>query len=197
MVGSALVHAFGREGVTRGNKAFDVHENTYRLDADVVAAFEHRRYTGHSPAGAPEHISGIGFCPDSGGRVINWPQQTYENGVAKNSRTGRRYKAVVRALKRLRNEMRDAGVAAAKDVPSFLVESLVWNAPDAAFAYDDYADVMRAVLASTFNDTITDMSCTEWGEVNELKYLFRKSQPWTRAGANAFLSAAWDYIGYV
>lgn len=155
------------------------------------------RYTGHSFVGAPQHISGIEFHPDSGGRVINWPEQTYDNGVAKNTRTGRRYKAAVRALKRLRNEMRDAGVPAAKNVPSFLVESLVWNAPDADFAHDDYVDVTRAVLASTFNDTMADASCSEWGEVNELKYVFRTPQPWTRDGAHAFLSAAWDYIGYV
>ncbi len=30
-------------GVTRGSKAFDVHANSYRVDADVVACFEHRR----------------------------------------------------------------------------------------------------------------------------------------------------------
>ena len=37
---------------------------------------------------------------------------------------------------------------------------------------------------------------TEWGEVNELKYLFRRAQALTRQEANEFLQAAWDYIGY-
>src|SRR6266576_1843259 len=36
-VEDALVSYLGRAGVTRGKKAFDVHENTYRLDDDVVA----------------------------------------------------------------------------------------------------------------------------------------------------------------
>jgi len=44
-VGAALVSKFGQAGVTRGDKAFDVHENSYRVDADVVACLEHRRYT--------------------------------------------------------------------------------------------------------------------------------------------------------
>jgi len=43
-VEAALVKKFGRAGVFRGTKAFDVHANTYRVDADVVAAFAHRRY---------------------------------------------------------------------------------------------------------------------------------------------------------
>jgi hypothetical protein len=38
--------------------------------------------------------------------------------------------------------------------------------------------------------------CTEWGEINELKYLFRISQPWTMEQAHAFVSAAWDYLGF-
>ena len=44
-IGLALVAKFGERGVTRGNKAVDVHENSYRVDAEVVACFEHRRYT--------------------------------------------------------------------------------------------------------------------------------------------------------
>jgi hypothetical protein len=43
-VENALVAKFGRAQVTRGDRAFDVHENSYRVDADVVAAIEHRRY---------------------------------------------------------------------------------------------------------------------------------------------------------
>jgi hypothetical protein len=47
MVEKALKGYFGDDGVTRGNKAFDVHANTYRIDADVVPTFEHRRYSGN------------------------------------------------------------------------------------------------------------------------------------------------------
>ena len=46
MVQKALEDYLGKTGVTRGNKAFDVHANTYRIDADVVPTFEYRRYTG-------------------------------------------------------------------------------------------------------------------------------------------------------
>src|ERR1041385_6263941 len=38
-VEEALCAKFGRQSVVRGNKAFDVKENTYRIAADVVACF--------------------------------------------------------------------------------------------------------------------------------------------------------------
>jgi hypothetical protein len=38
-VQAALEAKFGKDGVTRGNKAFDVHPTGYRVDADVVTAF--------------------------------------------------------------------------------------------------------------------------------------------------------------
>ena len=57
MVQKALEDYFGRTGVTRGNKAFDVHANTYRIDADVVQTFEYRRYTGKRNADGSYHLS--------------------------------------------------------------------------------------------------------------------------------------------
>jgi hypothetical protein len=190
-VGSALVSKFGRLGVARENKAFDVHENSYRVDADVVACFEHRRY-----AQTSRYISGTEFRPDNGGRVINWPQQQYENGVAKNNRTGGRFKLITRDIKRLRNEMNDKGIPQAKLIPAFLIECLVWNAPDEAFGHKGLTEDVRYVLAFTFNNTRTDEGCAGWGEVSELKYLLRGGQPWTRQEAHAFLSAAWDYVAF-
>ena len=197
MVEKALRNYFGSAQVDRGDKAFDVRENTYRIDADVIATFEHRRYTGRiNPDGSDHYLSGVAFRPDSGGTIKNWPQQNYDNGVAKNDVCNRHYKRVVRILKRLCYKMRDDGIAEAKDIGSFLIECLVWNAPKEAFTHDTYTSDVRSVLAHTFNNTLDDERCKEWGEVNELKYLFRDGQPWTRQQAHTFLSAAWNYIGY-
>lgn len=196
-VQKALEDYFGKTGVTRGNKAFDVHENTYRIDADVVPTFEHRRYTGkHNADGSHHYLVGVGFNPDNGGLIINWPEQTYNNGVERNTATGRQYKRLIRILKRLRDKMSDESIAIAEKTPSFLIECLVWNADVTAFAKDTYTAMVRHVLADVWSRTRKDEDCTDWGEVNELKYLFRSAQPWTRTDANAFLQAAWDYIGY-
>ena len=159
--------------------------------------FEHRMYTGRKNAdGSHHYLSGIAFDPDSGSRVINWPEQTYDNGVDRNTATGRKYKQVIRILKRLRDRMQDDGIAISKKTPSFLIECLVWNADVDAFSGDTYTAIVRHLLADLWNRTRKDDDCSEWGEVNELKYLFRLAQPWTRQEANEFLQAAWDYVGY-
>ena len=41
-VGNALFQRFTALGVQRGDKAFKVHANTYRIQADVVPAFDYR-----------------------------------------------------------------------------------------------------------------------------------------------------------
>lgn len=187
----ALVARFEHQHVTRGDKAFQIAENTYRVNADVAAFFEHRRY--YSEYG---YHSGVQMLTDKGKSIINWPEQHYRNGVDKNTVTARRYKRAARILKTLRNEIAEAGIGAANPVPSFLVECLVWNAPNSAFNHESYRSMMRAVLAELFNGTMTDRPCGEWGEVSELKYLFRSVQPWTRSQAHEFLGAAWDYVGY-
>ena len=192
-VGQALVARFGSPAVTRGNKAFDVHENTYRVDADVATFFEHRRYQRSG-----RYESGVELKPDDGRppKVINWPEQHYANGVSKNNISGRRYKAVVRILKCLCNEMAEAGRSVADATPGFLIECLVWNVSNDHFGHSTLTSDVRECLAFLFNNTRTDAECSEWGEVSELKYLFRPAQKWTRAQAHAFVSAAWDYIGF-
>ncbi len=196
MVETALVNRFGKSGVTRGNKAFDVHANSYRLDADVVTAFELRRYNKRGADGRVTFEQGIAFLPDRGiSRIDNWPEQTYANGVRKNNQTSQRYKRAIRILKRLRNWMQENGVREANDIGSFVIESVLWNVPDETFDRQAYLDLMRAVLAYAFNNTMKDEDCAEWGEVNELKYLFRGT-PGLRARVHAFLDATWNELGF-
>ena len=195
MIQTALRNYFGGQGVARGNKAFDVHANTYRIDADVVPTFEHRRYKKHSD-GTHTYLSGVALLTDTGQLIKNWPQQTYENGVERNHATRRKYKRLIRILKRLRDKMQEVNTVSPRPVPSFLIECLVWNAELAAFARDSYTDILRHVLANTWNRTRDDTECREWGEVNELKYLFGEHQPWTQRQAHDFLQSAWDYVGF-
>ena len=190
-VEEALVDYFGRSAIKRGNKAFDVHETSYHVDADVAAFFDHRRYRTNGA-----YLEGVELRTDKDNRgVINWPEQHYENGVNKNKQTGTRFKSIVRVLKALSNEMIEAGVKAG-DIPGFLVECLVWNVPDNKFQHSTYTDDVWAALAFLFNNTMTYEDCKEWGEVSELIYLFHSSQKWTWQQAHAFTSAAWDYVGF-
>lgn len=190
-VQDALISYFGTSSVKRGNKAFNIHENSYHVDSDVAPFFEHHRYNTNGG-----YLSGVEFRPDSGGRVINWPEQHYDNGVSKNTATSRRFKALARIIKSLCNYMDDQGVVIAKSIPGFLIECLVWNVPNDNFGHYTYVDDMRSCLAHLFNNTMTDDKCNEWGEVSDLKYLFRGPQKWTREQTHNFISSAWDYIGF-
>jgi hypothetical protein len=199
-VEKALVDYFGKNAVTRGNKAFDLHENTYRVDADVVPVFEHRRYSADG-----SYDCGVQLFPDNGGKIINWPEriydnpnwpnQHYENSVAKNTRTGRRYKGVVRILKKLRNIMADNGIVEANPIPGFLIECLVWNSPDNCFVGDSWEEDTRSCITHIWSSTKSPKLCDDWGEVSELKYLFRGSPDSKRQEAHSFINSAWDYIG--
>jgi hypothetical protein len=55
---------------------------------------------------------------------------------------------------------------------------------------------VRYVIAHLWNETLTDDTCKEWREINELEYLFRASQPWQPGQVNAFFYAAQNYIGF-
>jgi hypothetical protein len=192
-IGAALVSYFGSAAVKRGNKAFDIKETSYHVEADVAPFFPHRRYDSNGG-----YIEGVELRPDNGtpSKVINWPDQHYKNGVDKNKATGMRFKAMVRVLKSLRNEMREKKITAADPVIGFLIECLVWNVPNSLFASSTYYENLRLVLIHLYNATKSDEGCNEWGEVSELKYLFRPRQKWTRQQANDFIQAAWGYVGY-
>jgi hypothetical protein len=195
-VGAALVDYFGRDRVTRGNKAFDVHENTVRVDADVVPCVEHRLYFQDASGNYLGHVDGTHIKTDKGEHIHNYPDQHADEGKKKNAATRYVFKRVVRILKRLRNEMNDAKVAAAAPVASFLIESLVWNASDASFANDTYYKDVRAVLIELYA-ALTAGTADQWTEVNGIKFLFRVKQGWTKQQAIDFVNAAWSYVGFL
>ena len=111
-VGKALEAKFGPKGVTAGDKTYNVHENSYRLDADVTAFCEYRRYSGKKNSDGSWHYhQGTEMRPrnDPNKRIINWHQQHYDQGVARNYATKRRFKRLTRILKRLRDDMCETG----------------------------------------------------------------------------------------
>lgn len=186
----ALVNKFGRASVRRGNKAFDVNENTRRVDADAAPCFAYRLYVNSWQY----HEGTALIADDTGRRITNFPQQQYENGVAKNDATNRRFKRAVRIVKKLSHEMEDAGFASARPMASFLIESLIWNAPDHLFGPPSLRDMTQGVIAHLWEYTRADVTCGAWREENGIKPLFHGSQSWTRDQANQFLFDAWNYV---
>jgi hypothetical protein len=188
-IGEAMAVAFGSAAVTRHNKVFTVRESSRSLAADVVPCTTHDEHW--TPLG---YARGIQLLADRPPRrsVVNYPQQHYDNGVAKNEATSKRFKRVVRILKNLENLMvaeRDS-----PEVPSYLVECLVFTCPDSCFEDSTWAGQVRNVLVHIWKDTEDAESEKRWVEVNEVKRLFHPSQRWTREEARAFVHAAWQYV---
>ena len=199
-LGEALVAHFGRASVKRGNKAFNIRQTSYQVEADVVPFFEYRRYWDNGT-----YRAGVGLRPDRGGQIVNFPERLlevwprtplhYENGVSKNKSTSRRFKRVVRILKKLRNKMEDVGYGSTKGVPGYLLECMAWNIANTHFEGDSWYKRVRVVLYCIKIHTGDDEKCKSWCEVDNIKYLFRRSQPWTRADVHAFIEDARSYIG--
>ncbi len=197
----ALVDYFGRAAVKRSNKAFDIKATQAQVEADVVPLFEFRQYWDHGG-----YRAGVALIPDNSGRRIeNYPERLvdywpstplhYENGVSKNTATSRRFKGMVRILKKLRIEMEDADNASAAAVPGYLLECLVWNAPNWCFDRNTWEDRVQSVLRFLWQNTKEATLCAKWCEVDDIKYLFHILQPWTREKAHAFINETWDYVG--
>lgn len=132
-VQECLEDKFGSD-VERKNKSIKVHGNTYRKDADTVPCRRYRDYRSDYSKNESNFIGGIVITPDSGWRIINYPEQHIANGRAKNNSTNGYYKKFVRIMKKMRFLMEDSYYStyksAASSVSSFLLESLLWNVED-------------------------------------------------------------------
>lgn len=188
-VTEALMQRFGAATVdTSGNKAITVAGSSTRLDADVVPCFEYQRYESpHSRA------NGIALYPKNGGDwIINFPDQNYINGVQKNSATQRRYKQIVRALKRLENDMVDSRRLSAP-VHGYFLECLLYNLDDRVFNVGGLKASTQSALATLWSE-IDEGRHDDWVELNGCKWLWRGGQTWTADEAKRFAYAAWNFI---
>ena len=203
-VEAALKKKFGADGYKRSSKAFNVHPNDYRVHADVVAALEYREYlpsavnpaTNLAVATYTEPTGTKFICDGSYKSIVNWPEQHYDQGVLKNIRTGSRFKFIVRALKRLKFYMAAHGRPSVESFPSYLIECLVYRAPDAYFKGDSYYQNLKSVLAHAIAGTMDAEKYSSWQEVNENKLLFSADQSWTVKDAHDFCLAAWLTVGF-
>ena len=187
-----LVNTFGT-AVTRKNKCIRVDGNNYRVNADVVPCFVHKRFRSLNSVEA----EGIELVGDDGVHIHSFPKQHYDNGVSKNDATSKMYKPVVRILKNVRNELADQGIITLEKMPSFFLECLVWNVlPNTHFQKNTYTNATRAVVATVWNEMREAEKANNYAEVSDLKWLFKGSPNRTHQQAKDFMQHAWDFIGY-
>jgi hypothetical protein len=192
-VETALRACFGGSDVdTSGAVAIVIAERPgSRPSIDVVPSFEYHAYF---RANRSSEEVGTKVFKKTGGAILNWPKQQLDNGRAKNVASGQRYKNYARALKNAENQLAKTGVIEA--LPSYLMECLAWNVPNATLSQGTLDDGFRATLVWLWQHLGDEYVYEEWLEPNNRKYLFWSGQKWTLADARQLVLETWKMLGY-
>jgi hypothetical protein len=170
-----------------GKKAIKIKANGTRRNADVVVAYEYRRYHKFNGLHDESHVTGICFRTDTGTLIANYPKQHSENLTAKHAATNKNFKPLVRIFKNMRSKLVDDGILQKGEAPSYYIEGLIYNVPNDKFS-GTYAQIVLNVLNWLY--ATTDRS--KFVCANEQYYLLRDNFPtsWPIADGNKFIDAA-------
>lgn len=184
-VQAALKSAFANS-VKPGTKAIRIAASDSRRSADVVVAFEYRRYYKFNSPWDETYTKGIGFFNSAGTLIANYPTQHSENVTLKHQATNNRFKPTVRMFKNMRSKLVDDAVIADGVAPSYYIEGLLYNVPNDNFVYDE-SDRLYKILK--WLDETKDRS--KFVCANEQYYLLWDNSPvcWPKANGAAFINA--------
>lgn len=192
-VEKALNQHFGYQGIERHDKCIKVIGNTYRVDADVVPAYRYRDYSHDYINDSNNYVGGIEIRPDSGGRIINFPEQHIKLDIAKNKITNYNFKKCVRIIKNMREDMRDNGYMISSKISSFGLESLLWNVN--VDAYTKYPNILRYTFDEVISFLKNDfLNYNNYMEANGIKQLFSDSA--TQTAYQNFITDLHSYYEY-
>lgn len=142
----ALYGKFGND-VTVGKRAIYIAANGNRRKSDVLVSAQYRRYHKFKNNYDSEYIEGICFFHANGTLIANFPKQHSENMTRKHQNIRSWLKPTVRMLKNIRSKLISENMLAADKAPSYYIEGLLYNVPDAKFG-------------ASFGDTF--VNCINW-----------------------------------
>lgn len=136
-----------------GNKSIKVLKNSGRLNADIVPVVVYRNYTYFLSDANHEKSEGVLFYHrTTNEEIVNFPDQHYSNGVAKHQATSNTFKRIVRIIKNARTHAVEKNILAKDATPSYFLQSMIYNVPDAAFAGNDQTALYNVLSHLTQND---------------------------------------------
>ncbi len=137
----AMKARFGDEA-SSGRKTLKIKKGKLPADADLVVTL---RYSG-----------GIAFyLSDERRWVVSFPQQHHLWGSKKDKATSQRFKRTVRMFKAARNRLVENKGVTKDDAPSYFIECLLYNVPDALF---------KPKLAPTYTSVLGWLKTAELGD---------------------------------
>jgi hypothetical protein len=167
-----------------------------RATVDITPCFVLHRVRWNPLSSRYRTVEGIAILSTDGSWTFSFPDQHHANGIEKRTRTRFRFKKIVRMAKRLRDELVQQGAIRAKEVPSFLVECLIYCVEDEAFLVetDDRYDRLLRVISRTNGQLHDSNWCKSATDISGLANLFGNDRSWTVASARQFSLAAWERL---
>lgn len=179
--------------VKAGNKSLKISSSSHRVEADAVPAFQYRNYREIGSYYSDEFVEGIKFYSYDGKEVVNYPKLHTRNGKLKNDATQRRYKRLVRVVKRIRHQMIKEGLSVDGAISSFLIECLIWNVPNRIINTDSRTDRLKHTLGYLYRNTVDESQCNEWKEVSNVLPLFDNTRKWDIDKVNKFIIQMYNF----
>ena len=166
----AMRARFGDEA-SSGRKTLKIRKGKLQADADLVVTLRYR--------------GGIAFyLSDERRWVVSYPQQHHQWGSKKDKATNMRFKRVIRMFKAARNRLVEKMMITKDDAPSYFIECLLYNVPDALF---------KPKLALTYTGVLGWLKTSELGDFqcqNRKAALFGPGrEQWSVKKARAFVRA--------
>lgn len=187
LIKKALIKKFGADRVIDKNKAIRILSNSYTTDADVVVAFQYRKYSDST-----NFQEGIYYKALDNSKVINYPKVHIKNGNTKNLETNFMYKKMVRIFKKIMYDMQDDNIYVSKEVKGFVLECMVYNIPnEEMFKHIEtkYTDNLQKMM-----NTFINQSMNLWKEVNGIKWLFGIEKGKNENDYKLFIRAMKEYV---
>lgn len=136
-----------------------------------MPAYRYRDYSDDYQYDVDNYVVGIEIRPDSGGKIINYPEQHIRLGIVKNKATKYNFKKCVRIIKNMREIMEENGYKVNSKVSSFGLESLLWNVD--VSAYTKYSSILRYTFGEVISFLKNDFAnFGAYVEINAIKSLF-------------------------
>lgn len=170
--------------VIPGTKAIRIEGSGNRRNADVIVAFEFRRYYSFHGIYNENHATGMCFFLADGTRVANYPDQHSANLTTKHQVTGNKFKPIIRIFKNARSKMVEKKLIADGSAPSYYIEGLLYNVPNSQFV-GDCQDIFMNIIKWLYDTKDRSNFVT----ASEQYYLLRDGLHtcWSIADGNNFI----------
>jgi len=186
---TALRAHYGPAMVEEGKNSLKVKPASGRLGADVIVCLQYRKYRFFWAREVQAFTEGIAFQRRDGKLIVNYPKLHSVGCTEKNKATSGWFKPTVRVFKNMRTRLVAAGALSLDCAPSYFIENLVYNAPDAAFG-TNFQSTVLSVASALMGSASEGIVCAN----GQMRLLGDRPEQWILPNCQQFLIAVASLI---